>query len=164
MIAYNQDVFDAIKYLHILAAMIWLGTSISLQFTATRLARAAEPERMATFAKDAEYTGTHLIMPSTMLLLLLGIAMVAYSPVYGFTQTWILLAFAGFAATFVAATFVTGAFVIGPTSGRIGGLIERDGPASPEAQALIRRVFAVSRIDLVVLLLVVADMVFKPGV
>jgi uncharacterized membrane protein len=159
MIAYNQDVFDAIKYLHILAAMIWLGTSISLQFTATRLARAAEPERMATFAKDAEYTGTHLIMPSTMLLLLLGIAMVAYSPVYGFTQTWILLAFAGFAAT-----FVTGAFVIGPTSGRIGGLIERDGPASPEAQALIRRVFAVSRIDLVVLLLVVADMVFKPGV
>jgi uncharacterized membrane protein len=159
MIAYNQDVFDTIKYLHILAAMIWLGTSIYLQFTATRLASAAEPERMATFAKDAEYTGTHLIMPATMLLLLLGIAMVAYSPVYGFTQTWILLAFAGFAAT-----FVTGAFVIGPTSGRIGGLIERDGPASPEAQALIRRVFAVSRIDLVVLLLVVADMVFKPGV
>ena len=158
MLAYNQDVFDALKYLHILAAMIWVGTSIYLQVTATRLSRAGDPERLATFAKDSEFTGTRLIMPSTIALLLLGIALVAYSPVYAFTQLWILLAFAGFAAT-----FVTGAFVIGPTSGRIGGLLEREGPASPEAQALIRRIFVVSRVDLVVLLLVVADMVFKPG-
>ena len=113
---------------------------------------------MAAFAKDAEYTGTHLIMPATILLLLMGIALVAYSPVYAFTDTWILLAFAGYAAT-----FVTGAFVIGPASGKIGGLLEAEGPASPEAQALIKRIFSVSRVDLVVLLLVVADMVFKPG-
>jgi uncharacterized membrane protein len=158
MLGYSQDVFNGLKYVHILTAMIWLGTSIYLQFTATRLAKANDPARMATFAKDAEYTGTHLIMPSTILLLLMGIALVAYSPAYGFTDAWILLAFAGYAAT-----FVTGAFVIGPTTGKIGALIESEGPASPEAQALIRRIFAVSRVDLVVLLLVVADMVFKPG-
>ena len=157
MLGYNADVYDALKYVHILAAMIWLGTSIYLQFTATRLAKVNDPARMATFAKDAEYTGTRLIMPSTILLLLMGIAMVAYGP-YDFTDTWILLAFAGYAAT-----FVTGAFVIGPASGKIGALLEAEGPSSPEAQALIRRIFAVSRVDLVVLLLVVADMVFKPG-
>jgi uncharacterized membrane protein len=158
MLGYNNEVFNALKYVHILAAMIWLGTSIYLQFTATRLAKANDPERMAAFAKDAEYTGTHLIMPTTILLLLMGIAMVAYSPVYSFTDTWILLAFAGYAAT-----FVTGAFVIGPTSGKIGKLLEAEGPSSPEAQALIKKIFAVSRVDLVVLLLVVADMVFRPG-
>ena len=158
MLGYSQGVFNALKYVHILAAMIWLGTSIYLQFTATRLAKANDPDRMAAFAKDAEYTGTHLIMPTTILLLLMGIALVAYSPVYAFTDTWILLAFAGYAAT-----FVTGAFVIGPTSGKIGALIEAEGTASPDAQALIRKIFAVSRVDLVVLLLVVADMVFKPG-
>ena len=158
MLGYNSEVFNALKYLHILAAMTWLGTQVYLQVTATRLARANDPERMAAFAKDAEYTGTHLIMPSTILLLLMGIALVAYSPVYAFTDTWILLAFAGFAAT-----FVTGAFVIGPASGKIGALLESEGPSSVEAQALIRRIFAVSRVDLVVLLLVVADMVFKPG-
>ena len=158
MLGYNAEVFNALKYVHILAAMTWLGTTIYLQFSATRLAKANDPERMAAFAKDAEYTGTHLIMPATILLLLMGIALVAYSPVYAFTDTWILLAFAGFAAT-----FVTGAFVIGPASGRIGTLIETEGPASPEAQALMRRIFAVTRVDLIVLVLVVADMVFKPG-
>jgi uncharacterized membrane protein len=158
MLGYNTEVFNGLKYVHILAAMIWLGTSIYLQFTATRLAKANDPERMAAFAKDTEYTGTHLIMPATILLLLMGIALVAYSPAYNFTDTWILLAFAGYAAT-----FVTGAFVIGPTSGKIGKLLEAEGPSSPEGQALIRRIFAVSRVDLVVLLLVVADMVFKPG-
>ena len=158
MLGYNAEVFNAIKYVHVLAAMIWLGTQVYLQFTATRLAKANDPERMAAFAKDAEYTGTHLIMPATIVLLLMGIALVAYSPVYAFTDTWILLAFAGFAAT-----FVTGAFVIGPASGKIGALLEAEGPSSAEAQALIRRIFAVSRVDLVVLLLVVADMVFKPG-
>ncbi len=158
MLGYNSEVFNALKYVHILAAMIWLGTSIYLQFTATRLAKANDPERMAAFAKDTEYTGTHLIMPSTILLLVMGIALVAYSPVYAFTDTWILLAFAAYAAT-----FVTGAFVIGPTSGKIGALLEAEGSASPEAQALITRIFSVSRVDLVVLLLVVADMVFKPG-
>jgi uncharacterized membrane protein len=158
MLGYSSGVFNALKYVHILAAMIWIGTSIYLQFTATRLAKADDPARLATFVKDTEITGTRLIMPSTILLLLTGIALVAYTPAYGFTDTWILLAFAGFAAT-----FVTGAFVIGPTSGRIGALIEAEGPASPEAQALIRRIFAVSRVDLLVLLLVVADMVFRPG-
>jgi uncharacterized membrane protein len=158
MLGYNQAVFDVLKYLHILAAITWLGTSIYLQFTATRLAKAHDPERMATFAKDSEYTGTHLIMPTTIVLLVMGIAMVAYSPVVNFTDAWILLAFAGYLAT-----FVTGAFVIGPASGRIGTLIETEGPTSPEAAALMRRIFAVTRVDLVVLLLVVADMVFKPG-
>ena len=158
MLGYSSGVFNALKYVHILAAMTWLGTSIYLQFTATRLAKANDPARMAAFAKDAEYTGTHLIMPSTILLLLMGISLVAYSPVYNFTDTWILLAFAGYAAT-----FVTGAFVIGPASGKIGKLLEAEGPSSTEAQALIRRIFAVSRVDLAVLLLVVADMVFKPG-
>jgi hypothetical protein len=84
--------------------------------------------------------------------------MVLYSPVYNFSDTWILLALVGFAAT-----FVTGAFFIGPTAGRIATLMETEGPTSPAVQAGIRRIFLVSRIDQVVLLLVVADMVFKPG-
>jgi hypothetical protein len=38
-----------------------------------------------------------------------------------------------------------------------------EGPSSPTTQALIARIFAISRIDQVVLLLAVADTVFKPG-
>ena len=58
---------------------------------------------------------------------------------------------------------LTGAGFIGPESGRIGRLIAERGPADAEVQQRIRRVFVISRIDLVVLGVVVADMVFKPG-
>jgi hypothetical protein len=36
-------------------------------------------------------------------------------------------------------------------------------PTDPKIQGRIRRILAISRIDLVVLVLVVADMVFEPG-
>ena len=41
-------------------------------------------------------------------------------------------------------------------------MIERDGPASPEAQARIRRILLISRCELVVLLTVIVNMVVKP--
>jgi uncharacterized membrane protein len=158
MLAYSPRVFELLKYVHIVAAMIWIGTGIYFQFQGTRLAKADDPARMAMFAKDTEYAGLHFIMPSTIFVLVMGISMVLYSPIYNFSDTWILLAFVGFAAT-----FVTGAFFIGPTAGKIATLVETEGPSSPGVQAGIRRIFLISRIDQIVLLLVVADMVFKPG-
>lgn len=41
--------------------------------------------------------------------------------------------------------------------------METEGPTSPAVQAGIRRIFAISRIDQVVLIVVIADVVFKPG-
>jgi len=70
----------------------------------------------------------------------------------------VLLGLAG-----IAATIATGAGFLGPESVRLGKLAAERDPSDPEIQRRIRRIFAVSRIDLVVLTLVVADMVFKPG-
>jgi low affinity Fe/Cu permease len=77
---------------------------------------------------------------------------------WNFTDPWILIGLTG-----VAITIVTGAFFIGPEAGRLGALAAERDPADPEIQQRIRRVVAISRVDLVVLVLVVADMVFKPG-
>jgi hypothetical protein len=57
---------------------------------------------------------------------------------------------------------VIGAGYLGPESGRIAAAIEKGGPNSPEAQARIRRILAVSRAELVVLLAVIVTMVVKP--
>jgi hypothetical protein len=51
----------------------------------------------------------------------------------------------------------------GPESKRIREAAEAEGPESPRAQALIRRIFLVSWFDLILLVLIVADMVLKPG-
>ena len=60
------------------------------------------------------------------------------------------------------ATTVLGAAWLGPETGRIGALVESQGPESAEVQSRIARIFLVSRFDLTLLLLIVVDMVIKP--
>jgi uncharacterized membrane protein len=123
-----------------------VGSGLFVQYYATRLRRADEPVRIAAFAKDIEKAGTQLFAPASVTVLVFGIVMVLYSPVWGFTDAWILIGLAGFVAT-----FITGMFFLGPTAGKVGAAIDAEGPASANAQALIKRIFTISRIDQVVL-------------
>ena len=158
MLAYSEGVFNTIKFGHVLLAVVWVGGGLFVQFYATGLSHANEPVRMAAFAKELERAGKQYFMPASGLVLVFGIAMVVYSPVYNFNDTWIAIGLIGYAAT-----FVTGAFFIGPTAGKLGAALDTEGPEGATSQALMKRIFTISRIDQVVLTLVIADMVFKPG-
>ena len=85
-------------------------------------------------------------------------ALVWYSPAWGLTQLWVILGLLG-----IANSIVVGAVFLGPESGRIGRLWDERGANDPEVQRRIRRIFAISRNDLTVLLLVVVDMVVSRG-
>ncbi len=158
MLAFSEGIYDLLKYLHILAAILWVGSGLYFQYQATRLNRIGDPERTAQFTKDIEYAGQRLLMPASIVVVVVGIIMVVYTPGLEFTDTWIALGLAG-----AVVTAITGAVFIGPTAGKIGKAIESEGAASPNVAALTRRIFLISRVDQVVLLLVIADMVFKPG-
>ncbi len=71
---------------------------------------------------------------------------------------WVVLAIAGWAVT-----FLTGLAVLTPQVNKAEALLEREGPMSEVALAQVRRVLTLTRIDIVVLTLVVIDMVIKPG-
>ena len=60
-------------------------------------------------------------------------------------------------------SFIAGAGYLGPESGRLSKLVDERGPDDPEYKARLSRVFVVSRIELVLLILVVLDMAVKPG-
>ena len=157
MLAFNARVYDTLLFVHIVAAIAWLGSGLFVQYRGTMLRRRGTPEQMAGLAKDvADITPWFIV--SSITVLVAGIALVLYSPVLGFTDPWILIGLAGYAAT-----FATGNFVIRPTVEKLAAAAAAEGPASPTVQALIARMFAISRVDQVVLVLVVADMVFKPG-
>lgn len=158
MLAFNIHVYDTLKFVHVLAAIVWVGSGIFVQFEATKLRRANDPLRLAAFAKDIAFWGTRLFMPSSLIVLLVGISLVLYSPGIGVSDTWVWLGLVGYGAT-----FVTGAFFIGPTARKLAEMSEKLPPDDPTLQAAMARIFAISRIDQVVLILVVADMVFKPG-
>ena len=158
MLAYSDTVFNVIKFGHVLSAVVWVGGGLFVQYYATKLSRADDVARITMFTKDVEKAGTQYLMPASLLVLVFGITMVLYSPVYNFSDTWIAIGLIGYAAT-----FVTGAFFIGPTAGKLSKALETEGPEGATSQALRKRIFTISRIDQVVLVLVVADMVIKPG-
>ena len=85
-----------------------------------------------------------------------GVLLVLDSDFWGFSQTWVWLGLTGYAVS-----FLLGILYFGPESARIRKAYEA-GERS-DAEARVKRILLVSRAELVVLLLVVVDMVSKPG-
>jgi uncharacterized membrane protein len=144
------------KSLHVLAAVVWVGGALTLQVLAFRILRTNDARRMAEFAKDSEFIGMRVFLPATWVLLLAAIG-VMVNLHWSWGQNWVVFGLIAWIAS-----FVVGAGFLGPESGRIGKIIEREGPESPEAQWRIRRILLISRAELVVLLAVVLNMVVKP--
>ena len=157
MLAFNADVYNGLKFIHVVAAVAWVGSGLFVQYRGTRLRRTGTPEQTANLAREVA-DSTPWFMASSGVVLLAGIALVLYAPGLDFTDTWILLGLLGFAST-----FLTGFLLIRPTAEKLAAVAASEGPTSPASQALIARIFAISRVDQVVLLLVILDMVFKPG-
>jgi uncharacterized membrane protein len=151
------DGYTILKTFHVLFAILWIGGAITVNIFATRAIRSADGPRIAMFAKETAWVGQRVFFPSSVLVLLFGIFAVLNRHL-GFTDTWILLGLIG-----IGLTIVTGSTFLGPESRRIGELIDARGGDDPEVKRRLSRVVAVARIDLVVLLLVVVDMVLKPG-
>jgi uncharacterized membrane protein len=146
-----------LKSIHVLAAVIWVGGACTLQVFAVLANRSTDPAELATFARNASWVGERLFLPASLVLVVFG-AWTVHEGGWSYSQTWLWLGVLVFAAS-----FLVGAGFLGPEGKRIAAAIEQAGPSSPEARMRINRIFLVSRIELVFLLLIVLDMVVKPG-
>src|SRR5512133_730823 len=144
------------KSVHVVAAVIWVGGALMIQAFALRILGTRDARRMAEFAKDSEVIGMRVFIPATWLLLLGAIGMMLNLDL-SWGQNWIVFSLIAWALS-----FVVGAGFLGPESGRIAAIIEREGPESPAAQARISRILLISRCEVVILLAVVVNMVVKP--
>ena len=155
-----MDLYDLLKFFHVLFAAIWVGTAAQQQFAAARAAMRArtDPVRMIEFADDAEYYGKKLFAPASGLTALFGILIVIESA-WEFNDLWIIIGIALFLAS-----AIIGAAFLSPESGRLRDLMKEKGLEDPAVQERVKRINMVVRIDFLILVLVVADMVIKPGV
>ena len=149
--------YDWLVLLHIVAAIVWVG-GVSPPRCTPRGRDDPPIRRDWPASPTTSRAGTRVFAPASLVVIAVGIAMVLVDPAWDFGQLWIMLSLVA-----VAISFITGATFLGPESGRIGKLIEERGPGDPEVMRRIGRTLVVSRIDYVVLLLVVVLMVFKPG-
>lgn len=158
VVAFDLGIYNWIKAVHVLAAIVWVGGGTFIQIYTTRLRRADEQTRLMAFAKDIEKLGTMVFLPTSIVVLIMGIVLVWHSPAWELTQLWVILGVLG-----IANTIVVGAFFLGPEAGRLAKIAGERGPEDPEVLRRTERIFAISRYDLAVLVLVVVDMVVKPG-
>jgi uncharacterized membrane protein len=149
--------FAIFKLIHVSVAVFWVGGGLLLTILALRAERAQSPEEMAHIARQAVFAGERLFAPAGLVVLAMGITMVINSPEIGFNTTWVDIGLVGYALS-----FTTGIGVLAPRARQIVALLEEKGAAAPETQAAIARILLIARVDVAVLLLVVADMLMKP--
>ncbi|HEY3765067.1 MAG TPA: DUF2269 family protein [Gaiellales bacterium] len=159
MIVFALNQYNELKFVHVLSAVVWVGGACMVQVYAFLAVRTSDPVRVATFAKDTEFVGTRIFLPTALILLVSGMLTLRESSgAWSYSQGWVQ-----FGLAIIALSIVVGAAYLGPESGRIARATETGGVSSPEVQQRIRRIFLVSRIELVLLLAVIFDMVVKPG-
>jgi uncharacterized membrane protein len=150
------DRYELLKFVHVAAAIVWVGGAAAIQFFALRILWSGDPLRLAAFGRDVDWVGNRVFVPSALAVVVLGFLLVWDGP-YELGMTWIWLSLVIFAVS-----FLVGAAFFGPESKRIAKQIEAEGPESPAAQARIARLIRLTRIDLVLLFAIVFLMVVKP--
>jgi uncharacterized membrane protein len=152
---------DAYKWLltfHILLAVVWVGSNTAIQIFVIRATRASA-DKLAYLASEIEWYGTRVLLPTSLTLVLLGFLLLSESDgAFDLGQGWVTFGFIVWLLSFIA-----GAGFLGPESGRLGKLVEERGPEDAEYQRRLARIFLISRIELLLLILVVLDMTVKPG-
>jgi uncharacterized membrane protein len=148
--------YSIFKWVHVSVAVFWVGGGLLLTVLGLRAERSTDPREIVTLAQQAAFTGEKIFAPGGLVVLLMGIGMVVHNNL-GWGHFWIIAGLIGYAAT-----FVTGVGVLSPLAKRIEHSAATNGAEHPETIALIQRILLIARVDVAVLLIVVADMTLKP--
>jgi uncharacterized membrane protein len=151
-----QTLYDWLLFLHVLAAMVWLGGGIVLSVTAARVLRDPEPGAVARFTASLRVVGPLVLAPATIAVLGLGIGLVVDTDAWDFGQLWVQLGLGLFAGA-----FLIGAVYQSRTALAAERAAARDDGA--EARRQLRRWSWGYRLILLLLILATWDMTTKPG-
>jgi uncharacterized membrane protein len=149
--------YELLLFVHIVSVIVWLGGGFCLQLLGARVRAAGDPERTARFGRDVAWIGSRVFSPSSLLALVSGILLVVEGN-WDWGEPYVSV---GLLVWLVS--FLVGVGFLGPTSRKVAELVEREGPASAEAARRMGQVFLYSRIELVLLVVVVFMMVVKLG-
>ena len=148
-----MDVYSIFKFLHVICAIAWVGGGLTL--FAHSLMAIRDKGELETLRGLEIMNGLakSWFIPASMLTLVFGAITATFGGMW--MDLWVLLGLAGFAAT-----FVTGLTVFEPLGKQIAELVAAD--RTEEAIAKGRTLMRVAKFDYTVMLVVIADMVFKP--
>ena len=150
------DLYIIFKFVHIAAAVAWIGGGLALTLLIGQVRGNGTGEEMAALLTRVERFRKTYFAPLSVLVLVMGVGMAMIGGIMG--APWVSI---GFLGIFVSAGIGMG--YLTPKSRQLRTLIEQHGLTHPEVAQLGNQLLLVSRIDSVILMLIVAVMVFKPG-
>ena len=143
-------------FLHLLAAMVWVGGGVALQVFGILTKRAADPVKSAFFAQNASIAVLRVIFPAAVVVLIAGIGLVE-SGNWDWSEPFVLWGLILWAAIAVVAFGF-----LGRAMASAGAQLAAEGP-SPALGLRMRNLVWLSRVLLGVLVLIVFFMTVKPG-
>jgi len=147
-----------LHFLHVVAAMVWVGGGLALSVLGLRTRSSSNPAAIGEFARTLPYMGLRVLMPSVILVLVTGVWLVLAGAAWNLTQFWVL-----FALGLFAVAFLIGAVYLSRVSIALERTTGTDGAGTGSAVDLLNRWLVGYGVVLVILLVAVWDMVFKPG-
>ena len=151
-----MDWYTIFKFLHVAAAIIWVGGAFIMIMLGLRADRSRNDAELVSVARQVAWAGDRIYTPASIATLVLGLITVWLGALWG--DLWVILGLVG-----VAITIALGILVLGPRAKGIDAKFGAGG-ATPALAALCRELLTIARFDLVLLFVVIADMVLKPGV
>ena len=148
--------YTVFKMFHVGAAVIWVGGGIFITICALLAEIANDDDQLLSIGHWAEVVAGRLFPVMSFVVLGFGIGMIENLN-WGWDQFWIVF---GLIAWGLSAA--TGIFFLGPEAKRLNAVAAEHGPKSPQAQARLRRILLVTRVDVAILFAIVLDMVAKP--
>lgn len=147
--------YGLLKLVHVLAAIVWIGGSTALSVTSIRMARASDRDGLASLLPLAARYGQRMAGPSSILVLLSGIAMVSVGRL-GF-PFWVQVGFTG-----LVLHLLIGATLLRRNGRQLGALVSAQDFDPAAFAAVARRGRNTTAVYLSVMILVIAAMVLKP--
>jgi len=141
-----MDSYELLKTIHVLAIAAWFGGGLVQGLVGERARRRSREERRAIL-EESLWAGGRFYPAAAAVALVTGILMVVDHPTYGFADPWITIAMTG--------------WLLASLNG--GLLVGRAVKAAIADDAAFPRVLVFTRLDSLLLALIVADMVIKPG-
>jgi uncharacterized membrane protein len=152
-------VYDFLLTLHVLAAVLWVGGGVTLHVLMRRALRLADARGQHERFTELEWLGERFYPVFSLLLIIAGILLVTRDEGgWEFDQAFVQIGMTGWVIS-----FLIGILFYGREGKRRAGLVESEGPESPNVAASFRRTTMVNSFELLILLLVVVDMTTKPG-
>jgi uncharacterized membrane protein len=149
-------IYELWLFLHLSAAMVWIGGAVAVQVFAALAKASGDPARSAALGKDTGVVARWLFMPASLVVLVSGILLVNEGS-WDWDEWFVVLGLVGWAVvSFTAFGYLSRSL------SRVGMRMATEGP-SPELGAEMNRLILLARTLIVVLFVVVLVMVVKPG-